>query len=672
MKAPVVFAAIVLHCAGAYLPASGQPDTRRRDSLLAVANKVPLDTMNLNALIDVQRYYFEKGQYDSALIYSKQALPVAVQLKDLNRIARSHYNLSLVYTQLTNYDSANVHLDHIDDLTSKVNDTSIRIGAYNTRALLSNYRSDYATAIEALMKAVELIEASKSPAVRNLLAQTYGNIGHNLIAEKQFEKGIEYEQKALLLRGYPSEARYRVLIHLDIFDAYVKLGKLSNARPHLDSAVEGNKSLNNVAVSALIASNKGIYYTSVNDAKASLAAFQEAYDLSERSGNEYLRAEAAESLALLYLKEGNFALAEKFALEGNEIARRLSQLKVVAGTYDVLGQVSSGRNDFKKALHYAALNKQYSDSATNQESQKVTVALENRYQHQKRQREIAALTAANVAQELDVVKKNRMLIGGSILSVAVIIILALSYRNSKQRREIAEKEQTLQSEQIRFLERQQQVVSLQSMINGQETERTRIAKDLHDGLGGLFSTVKMYFSTLQHKNPQLGDDELFQKGYAIIDTASVEVRRIAHNMMPEVLMKLGLVNALKDLCDSITSGKLLTVSLEVHGMNGRLNATTEIMLFRIVQELLNNIIKHANATEVIIQCVKDQSRLSVIVEDNGQGFNTADAEAGAHSGITTVKNRVDYLKGRMTIDSQKNVGTTVMMDFLINEGDLKT
>jgi signal transduction histidine kinase len=177
----------------------------------------------------------------------------------------------------------------------------------------------------------------------------------------------------------------------------------------------------------------------------------------------------------------------------------------------------------------------------------------------------------------------------------------------------------------------------------------------------------MYFSTLQHNNPQLSNDELFQKGYAIIDTASVEVRRIAHNMMPEVLMKLGLVNALKDLCDSITSGKLLTVSLEVHGMNARLNSTTEIMLFRIVQELLNNIIKHANATEVIIQCVRDQGRLSVIVEDNGRGFNTANADAHTHAGIDTVKNRVDYLKGTMTIDSQKNVGTTVMMDFLINE-----
>jgi signal transduction histidine kinase len=663
----VSLASLLILCCCWHIPASGQSGNARRDSLLTITRRVPQDTNSFNALISLQRYYYEKGHYDSTLLYSKQALPLAISLKDIDKVAKSHHNLSLVYTQLTQYDSANAHLDRIDDMISQVNDTSILIGAYNTRALLSNYQSDYTTAVEVLMKAAELIEASHSPTVRNMLPQTYGNIGHNLIAEKQIEKGIEYEQKALLLKGYPYEARYRVLIHLDIYDGYARLGNLSKAKLHLDSAIEGSKPLNNIAVSGLVANNKGLYYTSINDIPRSLAAFQEAYDLSERSGNDFFRAEAADNLSILYLKQQNLALAEKFALEANTIALPLSQLKVVASSYEVLSDVMKSQNDLKKALEYAALYKLYSDSATNKETQQTSVALENRYQHQKRQREIAALTAANVAQELNGVKKNRMLIGGSIISVAVIIILALSYRNSKQRREIAEKEQTMQQEQIRFLERQQQVVSLQSMINGQETERTRIAKDLHDGLGGLFSTVKMYFSTLQHNNPQLGSDELFLKGYTIIDTASVEVRRIAHNMMPEVLMKLGLVNALKDLCDSITSGKLLTVSLEAHGMSGRLNSTTEIMLFRIVQELLNNIIKHAHATEVIIQCVREESRLSLIVEDNGKGFNTADAESGNHAGINTVKNRVDYLKGRMTIDSQKNVGTTVMMDFLINE-----
>ena len=107
--------------------------------------------------------------------------------------------------------------------------------------------------------------------------------------------------------------------------------------------------------------------------------------------------------------------------------------------------------------------------------------------------------------------------------------------------------------------------------------------------------------------------------------------------------------------------------MEVHGMSQRMNESTEIMLYRIIQELLNNIMKHAQATEVIIQFIKDGNRLSVVVEDNGRGFNTLQAEQNKSAGLGTVKSRVDYLNGHLTIDSEKGVGTTVMMDFLVNE-----
>ena len=151
----------------------------------------------------------------------------------------------------------------------------------------------------------------------------------------------------------------------------------------------------------------------------------------------------------------------------------------------------------------------------------------------------------------------------------------------------------------------------------------------------------------------------------MVDTAASEVRRIAHNMMPEVLLKLGLANALKDLCDNISAGRKLQVSLQINGMEKRLNPSTEIMLYRIVQELLNNIVKHAQASKAIVQFIEDNNRLSVTVEDDGKGFNTAEADATNKAGIETVRSRVHYLNGNMQIDSQKDIGTTVMMDFLV-------
>lgn len=203
------------------------------------------------------------------------------------------------------------------------------------------------------------------------------------------------------------------------------------------------------------------------------------------------------------------------------------------------------------------------------------------------------------------------------------------------------------------------------MITGQETERSRIARDLHDGLGGLFSTVKMYFSTLQHERPELSNDPLFTKSFELADTASVEMRRIAHNLMPEVLLKLGLVNAVQDLCNNINAGRLMIISFQYYGMEQRLNSSIEVMLYRIIQELLNNIIKHAEASEVIIQFNRHSDRLTITVEDNGRGFNVSDVSVGT-AGISTIKNRVNYLNGQLNIDSKSGVGTTVIMEFLLN------
>jgi two-component system, NarL family, sensor kinase len=638
------------------------------DSLLAISNKVKPDSNSINALTHLQRYYFERGLYDSTLKYALRALPIAKRLSINKSIARTHYNLGMSYTNLTQYDSAAANLTKALALMPLVRDTLMEINCYNAFALLANYQSDFTTAIEYMTKAATIIDQSNSKKIKQLLPQTLGNIGHNLIDEKQIEKGIEYEKKALLLKDYPNEARYRVSLYLDVFDAYVKLNQLTLAKSYLDSAIDQNRPLNNIVVSSMVANNEGFYYETINDNDKALKSYLQAYTLCESIGNDYLKAQAGDNIAQLYLKTGNFGQIEKYAKEANTIGKQLKHYKVVASTYDVLKKNASRLGDFKSALAYAELYKTYADSATNQETQKVTLSLESKYQNQKKEREIAALTVANTLKELEVVKRNQLLVAGGLIASAALIIIGLFYRNSRQKQRLAEHEQVFQHERIKFLERQQQVVSLQSMINGQETERTRIAKDLHDGLGGLFSTIKMYFSTLQHDTPDLKENDLFQKSYAMVDTASEEVRRIAHNMMPEVLMKLGLTNAVKDLCDNISAGKLLSVSLEVHGMNKRLNATTEIMLFRIIQELLNNIIKHALATEAIIQFIRENERLSVVVEDNGRGFDTLEGDEKNHAGIATIQSRVNYLNGKMSIDSQKNVGTTIMMDFLINEG----
>ena len=149
----------------------------------------------------------------------------------------------------------------------------------------------------------------------------------------------------------------------------------------------------------------------------------------------------------------------------------------------------------------------------------------------------------------------------------------------------------------------------------------------------------------------------------MIDTSIKELRRVAHNMMPEMLAKFGLNEALKDYCNNVTATKLLVVKYQSFGMENRPGNSVEIIIYRIIQELLNNVLKHARATETLVQLVKEGSRLSILVEDNGKGFNTSLLENSKGAGWTNIRSRVAYLKGRLDINSEPNKGTTITVEF---------
>ena len=638
-----------------------------QDSLFIVAGKSPPDRASVRALQAIQRNFFNAGMYDSTFKYAHRAIDLAKKIGDKKGLAMAYYNLGTVCTNLTRYDSARHYTTLAQEAALQESDSFLLVKCYNTFATQYRYQSDYNTSLAYAIEGANIAERSSDSAIIKMIPKLYVNIGNSLIAENLLMKAIEYEKKALQFTNYTDEQRYRILLQLDIADAYTKLKQFSLAHEYIIKAVAENDLFDNIILDILTYNTQGFYYDNIGNYPAAAAAYKQSYKYCDIVNNDYLKAEASDNIAAVFLKQKEYNKALPFAIAGNDAGIRLKHYKVVASTFNSLKNIAVANGDYKTALHYAEQNKRYADSATNEKTQKLTLSLDGKYQTEKKEKEIADLTIANAAKELAVAKRNRLLVGGGISALLLLVILSLLYNNSKQKQLLATKENALQQEQIKFLQRQQQVVSLQGMVNGQETERSRIAKDLHDGLGGLFSTIKMYFSTLQHEQQSLQNNALFVKSYELIDTASEEVRRIAHNMMPEVLMKLGLNHALQDMCANISAGKLLQVKLQSYGMEQRMNASTEIMLYRIVQELLNNIIKHAKATNAIVQFNRKDNWLTITVEDNGCGFNFQRADEIKHTGLETIKSRVNYLNGNITIDSEAEVGTTVLMEFVLND-----
>ena len=156
---------------------------------------------------------------------------------------------------------------------------------------------------------------------------------------------------------------------------------------------------------------------------------------------------------------------------------------------------------------------------------------------------------------------------------------------------------------------------------------------------------------------------VFERSLDMIDTSIKELRRVAHNMMPEMLTKFGLDEAVKEYCNSINTTKLLTVKYQSLGMDTRLDSSVEIIIYRIIQELLNNTMKHAAATTSFVQLIREGNRLNVVVEDNGKGFDSRLAESSNGAGLANVRSRVDYLKGQLAIHAEPGKGTLVNIEF---------
>jgi signal transduction histidine kinase len=271
-------------------------------------------------------------------------------------------------------------------------------------------------------------------------------------------------------------------------------------------------------------------------------------------------------------------------------------------------------------------------------------------------------------QELSIRQKDitNYILLGSLLVLLIIGSLLYAYNRKKQ--QLSKQTEQLQAQRIKELEQEKLLIAFDSLLKGQEEERSRLAKDLHDGLGGMLSGVKLSLSAMKG-NIILTEDNarLFTKTLDQLDNSIGEMRRVAHNMMPEALVKFGLQQAAQDYCDSLSESQHLKIRGQFHGLENRMEPATEIIVYRIIQELLNNIVKHANASEALVQVMRHDMNLAITVEDNGKGFEPAKLEFQKGAGLSNVRSRVDYLKGQMDIRSELGKGTSVHIECSLTE-----
>ncbi len=202
------------------------------------------------------------------------------------------------------------------------------------------------------------------------------------------------------------------------------------------------------------------------------------------------------------------------------------------------------------------------------------------------------------------------------------VLLFLLYRNNQHRRR-------LQEEQLQLLGKEQEVLQLKALMQGEEQERARFARELHDGFVSQLSAIKMNFSALDITRMT---EEQQQDHIAELEETIAELRKTAHNLMPEILLNAGLCEAVQRYCDRINQAHTLFVDFRVYGYLPALEPGFELPLYRMIQEAVQNIIKHSGATDALVQFNYDNRVLGITIEDNGCGLEPG-AEAAQGTGL---------------------------------------
>jgi signal transduction histidine kinase len=335
-----------------------------------------------------------------------------------------------------------------------------------------------------------------------------------------------------------------------------------------------------------------------------------------------------------------------------------SKLEVFKG----MSETQAALGNFKPAYEWSVRYSQLSDSINASRLKNEIHDMEIKYGNAEKQKAIEALKMENEKSSLSARNTRLMIWFLASVCILLFILAVVTFLYMRNNKKLSQQKDLFHQQQLREIEQQQQIHVGHALLQGEERERRRVAGDLHDGLGGLLAGVKMNLTGMATETKTKDLTRVVDQ----LDHSISELRRIARNMMPEALLKFGLETALKEACENLISDKV-NIRFQTYGIRSNIPHEKQLTIYRVVQELLNNAIKHASANEILLQCSQNNDTFFITLEDNGKGFDTSAIRSFKGIGLSNVKNRVDYLNGKLEINSTVNEGTSINIELNVAE-----
>lgn len=554
--------------------------------------------------------YYSQGQTDSAIHYFHSLIKLKQKQEDTYGLLSDYSTLGGLYQKLGNYQAAQQQLMFATKIAEEERDTFSLIATYID---IANNYLEQRLLVPAFTHAQQAEVLSKQ---KSMLL----NEGNSLMIQARvYELNSEMYRASEIYKN--ALAIFEQLgLKQQSADAQIKIADIDNSLQSLNNAVQKLEDLLQV-------------------------------QMADENKLGELDTHIALARILFRLGKNKTAILQELD-KGVDLARITNNRNALKDIYEIRAYVLEQEGDYKAALNNYRAFEGIKDTLLNQENAKMIRELETQYETEKKDKEILENKAELERRQNRI---TQMLLGILAMSMLIAFGIFAYFRN-----------QQLAKQRSAVITKERETEVLRAMVMGEERERQRIAKDLHDSLGTIMASAKMRVSALQYKLPKLKELESFQKAEELIDDACNTVREVSHNMMPKSLSKYGLERAIEEVCFTISEANPdMKVDFITYGLDELEDDFLQINIYRIVQELLKNVVKHAAALELLVQLTLEDKILNITVEDNGKGFDNAIIEEGI--GLGSIRSRVLGLKGKLTLDTVIGRGTTFMIDVPIKD-----
>lgn len=483
-------------------------------------------------------------------------------------------------------------------------------------------------------------------------------------AAEMYEEALELYHDLLDYYKKQKDLTNQAYILNDIAKVHSERGAIDEEQLYINRAIKINEKINDTTLLITFVLDKVRNYELLNELDSALMYAFKAFQLSNAIEDKSSVSKSLYLVGYLNKLKTDYEKAVKYLVKSEEIYQGSSlsrdRLAIYTQLADSYSKIDDNKNAFKYSVMASDLNNAILKNDIDEARDNAAIkygTFQTKYENEILAKDIASNAQRNINQ-----KRALYILTAGLTILLLLIYYLVRFYTQKIRTEkiINSQKEEINNQRIRELQDNIKISSMQSMIEGQEIERERIAKDLHDSLGGLLSTIKLHFDSVKAKNGKINKVIAYQNANALLDTAVDEVRSISHNLQPGSLKKLGLVAAIRDLINRFNGPNYPEIDFQHYLIQDDMDNITKLSIYRIVQELLHNAIKHAKASEILLQINVEDDELVIQCEDDGIGFDPNNLKRKG-MGMENIRSRINYLKGSMSVDSKEGEGTSYLI-----------